>query len=269
MALAANAAAGEGGDNCRMSDAAHDRRAMGDVRIGRAARALRHRLRLRQLDVAARSDVGRDVISRLERGRLDGMTVGRLRRVFACFDAEVVLIVRWRGGEIDRLLDRRHAELGGRFMTRLDPSGWAAQPETSFSSYGERGAIDALAWNPATRTLLVVEVKTELTSIEETLRRHDVKVRLAPSIARERFGWDVIAVARVLVLPDDRTIRRQVERHDAILRRAYPLRGIELNRWLQAPSGPASGLLFLSIDDGVGTRQRLAPTWRVRRPRAS
>jgi hypothetical protein len=112
-------------------------------------------------------------------------------------------------------------------------------------------------------------VKTELTSIEETLRRHDVKVRLAPSIARERFGWDVIAVARVLVLPDDRTIRRQVERHDAILRRAYPLRGIELNRWLQAPSGPASGLLFLSIDDGVGTRQRLAPTSRVRRPRAS
>src|SRR5947207_14762800 len=219
------------------------------------------------MDVADRCGMGRDVVSRLERGRVDGLTIGRLRRVFACFDAEVVLLVRWRGGEIDRLLDRRHAELGGRFMTRLDGSGWAAQPETSFSSYGERGAIDALAWNPATRTLLVVEVKTELTSIEETLRRHDLKVRLAPAIARERFGWDAAAVARILVLPDDRTIRRQVERHDAILRRAYPLRGIELKRWLEAPPGPVSGLMFLSIDDGVGTRRRLAPVSRVRRPR--
>lgn len=154
-------------------------------------------------------------------------------------------------------------------MAKIDADQWTSKPEASFSSFGERGSIDALAWNPGTRTLLVIEVKTELTSIEETLRRHDVKTRLAPSIARERFGWDAVDVARVLVLPDDRTIRRQVERHDEILRRAYPLRGVELSRWLDAPSGAVSGLLFLSIDDGVGARQRLAPVSRVRRSRTS
>jgi hypothetical protein len=55
--------------------------------------------------------------------------------------------------------------------------------------FGERGSIDLLAWHESSRTLLVIELKTELTSVEETLRRHDSKVRLAPGIARERFGW--------------------------------------------------------------------------------
>jgi hypothetical protein len=39
----------------------------------------------------------------------------------------------------------------------------------TFSIYGERGSIDLLAWHSETRTLLVVELKSELTSIEETL----------------------------------------------------------------------------------------------------
>ncbi|HEY4190087.1 MAG TPA: hypothetical protein VGM28_06685, partial [Candidatus Limnocylindrales bacterium] len=54
--------------------------------------------------------------------------------------------------------------------------------------YGERGSIDILAWHAATRTLLIVEVKTEIASAEEMLRRHDAKVRLGPAIGRERFG---------------------------------------------------------------------------------
>jgi hypothetical protein len=192
------------------------------------------------------------------------MTIGRLRAVFSVYDADVVIGIRWRGGEIDRLLDRRHAALGGRLMTKLDGPGWGSQPEISFSSFGERGAIDALAFHATSRTLLVVEVKTELASIEETLRRHDAKTRLAPAIARERFGWDAAFVARLLVLPEDRTIRRQVERHDAILRRAYPLRGWELNRWLREPAGAVAGLLFLSPDGEVGTRRPYAPVSRVR-----
>jgi hypothetical protein len=49
--------------------------------------------------------------------------------------------------------------------------------------------------------LLVIELKSELTSVEETLRRLDVKVRLATRVAGERFGWRAVAAARLLVLP--------------------------------------------------------------------
>ena len=62
----------------------------------------------------------------------------------------------------------------------LEAEGWLTAAEVTYSGYGERGSIDLLAFHPATRTLLVVEVKTEIASVEETLRRHDAKVRLAP-----------------------------------------------------------------------------------------
>jgi transcriptional regulator with XRE-family HTH domain len=261
---------------------------MGDLRTGRIARALRQRLGLRQIDVADRAGLGHDSVSRLERGRLDGLTLGTIRRVFAVFDSEVVILARWRGGEIDRLIDRRHAELGMNLVQRLEPFGWMLSPEVSFAEYGERGSIDLLGWHAASRTLLVVELKTELTSVEETLRRHDVKVRLAVRVARTRFEWEPAVVGRLLVLPDDRTPRRHVERHDVLFSRAYPMRGSALRRWLATPvgspigrrgpqlggradggvPGPA-GILFLSSADGARLRQAVSPRRRVRRPRTA
>jgi transcriptional regulator with XRE-family HTH domain len=235
-----------------------------DSRVGRIARVLRQRLGLRQADVAARAGLSREPITRVERGALEGLTVRSLRRIFRVFEAEAIVLVRWRGGELDRIVDRRHAALGGRIVGILDGRAWGMTPEVSFSEYGERGSIDLLAWHSASRCLLVVEVKTELTSIEETIRRHDVKTRLAPKIARERFGWDAGTVSRLLVLPDDRTARRRVEQHDAILRRAYPDRGWAVRRWLNAPAGSLSGIWFLSDAAGRDRRHTAAPRVRVR-----
>lgn len=241
---------------------------MNDMQIGRVARALRHRLGLRQIDVAQRLGVGHDVVSRLERGRVEGLTVRTLRKLFAHFDAEIVLIVRWRGGEVERLLDRRHAALGKRLVAKIEGLGWTVVPEVSFSHFGERGSIDLLAWQPGTGTLLVIELKTELTSIEETIRRHDVKARLAATVAKDRFGWAAGQVARLLVLPDERTPRRQVDRFANVLGRAYPDRGREARAWLAAPDRPISGLVFLTDSDGARLGQRLGPTRRISRPRA-
>jgi transcriptional regulator with XRE-family HTH domain len=138
-----------------------------DLRVGRAARALRHRLRIPQREAARRARVGQNAISRLERGLVDGLTVGRLRRMLAAYDAEAVILVRWRGGEIDRLVDRGHAALAEALIHRLEGDGWTVAPEVSFSDFGDRGSVDLLAWHPATRTLLVVELKTELERMRE------------------------------------------------------------------------------------------------------
>jgi transcriptional regulator with XRE-family HTH domain len=263
---------------------------MDDYRLGRMAWVLRQRLELRQEDVAARAAVSHDTVSRLERGDIDGMTLATIRRTFAVFDTEVVLYVRWRGGDIDRLLDRRHAAMGETLAGRLSDLGWTVMPEVSFSEFGERGSIDLLGWHPAASTLLVTEIKTELTSIEETLRRHDVKARLGAKIARERLGWEARTVARLLVLPEERTPRRQVERHGELFLRSYPMRGWELRRWLASPSAMAaaevppragatsspgvagraagltapSGLLFLPTADDTRAKRRLGPRKRVR-----
>jgi transcriptional regulator with XRE-family HTH domain len=234
-----------------------------DLQIGRAARALRHRLGLRQVDVAGRVGIGHDVVSRLERGRLDGLTVRTLRRLFGAFDAEVVILIRWRGGELDRLIDRRHAGLAEQVVARLERLGWTVVPEISYSEFGERGSIDLLSWHADSRTLLVIELKTELTSIEETVRPHDVKARLAARVADDRFGWRANSVARLLVLPDERTPRRQVERFANVLGRAYPMRGRTVRGWLTTRAGPMSGLLFLTAADHARLRQRCGPVRRI------
>ena len=187
--------------------------------------------------MAGRAGLSQDTISLVERGRIDGLSLRRLRAIAAALDAELVVTIRWRAGDLDRLLDEGHAALVGRVAAWLEKLAWDVRPDVTFSIFGERGSIDLLGWHSAERTLIVVEVKTELTSIEETLRRHDAKLRLAGRIGVDRFGWQPRRVARLLVLPNTATARRRVRRHEAILGRAYPLRSTELRRWLRAPGG--------------------------------
>ena len=231
-------------------------------------RAVRLRLGWRQADVAAKAGVSRSTVLRVEHGQLGGMPISILRTVLRPLEIELDLVPRWRGGDLDRLLDEGHALLGGGVATILGALGWIVQAEVSFSIYGERGSIDLLAWHPASRTLLVIEIKTSLNSVEETLRRQDAKVRLAARIARERFGWEALATASLLVLPDDTTSRRRVGRHARVLDRAFPMRGRAARAWLRQPVGAPGLLVFLSDVHGANLRRGGAPRRRVR-PRKS
>ncbi len=230
-----------------------------DLGLGRTGRQLRLRLGWRQRDLGDRVGLSQGEISLFERGRLQGMPIGTIRRILGGMDAELVLFARWRGGDLDRLLDAGHARLCDDLASLLSAHRWEVAPEVSYSVYGERGSIDLLGWEPDTRTLLVIEVKTEIASVEGTFRKHDEKVRLAPTIALERFEWSARVVGRLLVLPEHRTIRRQVEDRPALFGRVYPARNVAIRRWLRAPDGPVAGLLFLPhMSEARGQRARLA-----------
>src|SRR6266508_2392081 len=108
----------------------------------------------------------------------------------------------------------------GKTVARLSALGWQVVVEASYSIYGERGSIDILAGHARTRVVLVVEVKSELMSMEELGRKLDEKTRLARrQLCRERFGWAPIGVGRLLVLPDLDSARRAAVRHAALLDR--------------------------------------------------
>lgn len=215
------------------------------MRLGSRFRALRHRLGWRQADVAERAGVSQDLVSLVEVGRIDEVSIRALRRHATALGGELRLELWFRGGELDRLMDEGHTALVGATAERLVSLRWEVRPEVSFAVFAERGSIDLVAWHGISRTLLVIEVKTRLTSVEELLRRHDAKVRLAAEVVIERFGWRPLRVARLLVLPDDTTARRKVTRLDAVLRSAYPLRGRALRAWLHVPAGSVAGLAFL------------------------
>jgi transcriptional regulator with XRE-family HTH domain len=232
---------------------------MDHLRIGRIGRALRLRLGWRQRDLGARVGVSQGEISLFERGRIDGMSIGMLRRILGGLDAEFVLVVRWRGGDLDRLLDATHARLGDDLARLLVAEGWEVVPEVSYAVFGERGSIDLLGWHAASSTLLVIEVKSEIATVEGTFRKHDEKVRLAAKVARERFGWVAAVTARLLVLPEHRSVRRQVEDKAVLFGRAYPMRNVGVRHWLRSPVGSMAGILFLP-DTSQGRGMRVRPT---------
>ena len=239
---------------------------MNDPRLGTIIRTLRRRRSWRQLDLASAAGVSQPLISKLERGEIGNVNVGTVRAVAAALDAMVVLEVRWRGGAVDRLLDEKHARILGATVEHLVSLGWATEIEVSYAVYGERGSIDLLGWHEGARALLVIEVKSELVSVEATLRKLDEKARLAGAIGRERFGWRSDAVARMLVLPSNSTERRRVARHDAALGAALPLRYDDLRAWLRRPVGPMSGILFVADSTAGDPRHGRVTSRRVRGP---
>ncbi len=188
----------------------------------------------------------------------------KVHAVAMALDAWVDFGMRWRGGELDRVVGARHAAMHQAFAQWLGSiGGWELAPEVSFSIYGERGIIDGLAWHAATGTLLVVELKTELVDVSEILGTLDRKLRLAPRIARER-DWNAKRVAGWLVVAESRTNRRRLAEHRDVLRAAFPHDGHGLEGWLRAPSSPVRALSFLPERHLAGLRLRLGPPKRVR-----
>ena len=239
---------------------------MDDVRIGRPIRAVRIRKGWRQEDLAGEAGVSQDAVSRLERGQLGGMTVDSIRAIGKAINMLIDLTPRWEGGEMDRLLGWRHSALGDAVARRFAAMpGWAIAPEVTFSIYGERGAIDLLAWHAATRTLLVIELKTEIVDVQELLGVLDRKRRLAPKIGAER-DWVPLAVAAWVIIAEGRTNRRRVDGHRAVLRAALPADGRTMRTWLAAPAGQVAALSFWPRNDGARTTKRLDPVRRVRKP---
>jgi transcriptional regulator with XRE-family HTH domain len=227
---------------------------MDDVRIGRVLRQLRHRKRWRQRDLAAAAGVSQSAISLIERGHLTTLSIRAVRGVFAAVDARFEGAVTWRGGLVDRLLDEGHARLVGAFASELAALGWEIHVEISFAEFGERGSIDIVALRRADSIALIVEIKTALIAIDDTIRRLDVKARLAPKIVFDRFGWRPSIVARLLVIEEGATARRRVTEHHGVLGAAFPDRGRPVRAWLRRPVGGLSGLRFFSSKNRGGPR---------------
>jgi transcriptional regulator with XRE-family HTH domain len=219
----------------------------------------------RQRDVAQAAGVSPGMVSLIERGHLDQASLHSLRRVAAVLDIRLELVARWRGGELDRLLSSRHSALAdavARWLGQFD--GWAVVPEVSFAIYRERGWIDLLAWHAPTRTLLVIEIKTDIVDIHELVGTIDVKTRLAARIGRER-GWHAAVIASWLVIGEGSTTRRRVADHAALLRAAFPHDGRTMRRWLRQPAGSVAALSFFSYGNGSSAKSRIKGPQRVRR----
>jgi transcriptional regulator with XRE-family HTH domain len=218
---------------------------MESSRFGRGVRAIRIRAGRTQEDVARRSGVRRAAIAAIERGALGGVRVEQIVAVALELAADVDIVLRWNGTELDRLVNAGHSAMHELVARVLTETGWEIVPECSFSIWGERGVIDVVAWHAATRTLLIVELKTEIADVQRLIGTVDRYRRLAPEIAKDR-GWDPLAIGVWVAVADSRTNRRRLAAHTTVLRAAFPTDGRTVAGWLRSPSGGLRALSFLT-----------------------
>jgi transcriptional regulator with XRE-family HTH domain len=207
---------------------------MDDRRVGLVIRALRRRRGWRQVDLAMASDVSQSVIARAEAGHFDQLPLRTTRRILTALEARVDLHLRSRGGELDRLMDVRHAEICSSSAEIVARDGWDVLQEVTYSIFGERGSIDLLGMRRLEFIALIMEVKSEVTSWEEAQRRFDDKVRLLPRILHEREGWRPRTVGKVIVIDHTMTNRRRVAAAGVGTTLAFPARGREIRAWLRS-----------------------------------
>jgi transcriptional regulator with XRE-family HTH domain len=212
-------------------------------RCGAAFRAVRIKRGWRQVDVAMRAGVHRSVVSRIERGHLEHISIGTLLAVARVLEIQVTWTARWRAGDLDRVLAGRHARLheavAGWFASTMPE--WVLAPEVSFSIFGERGVIDILAWHPGHRALLVIELKTDIVDVNELIGSMDRRRRLAWQIARDR-GWEPVSVSTWVLVAGGRTNRARLAAHRTVLRNAFPIDGRVVAAWLRRPDRPIDAL---------------------------
>jgi transcriptional regulator with XRE-family HTH domain len=239
---------------------------MTDQRVGAGIRAVRIRRGLRQVDLAKRAGVSQGLVSRIERGHFEGVTIDALRRVAAALDIRLDVVARWRAGDLDRLLNRAHSALHEEVAQRFSSlPGWIADPDVSFAFFAERGVIDILAWHPGRRALLVIELKTEIVDVNELVGTLDRKERLAKRVARDR-GWfgtndAAVVVSTWLIVADTRTNRRRVAAHATMLRSRFPVDGRSMDGWLANPDRRIAALSYWAMPatrtaSGVGRGTR-------------
>lgn len=244
---------------------------MDDLAVGRLFRELRIRLGWPQAQVAARAGVSRPAYSEIEHGRFDKVPLGKLRRVAGVLEVRLRLVPSWRGAAVDFVMSSRHAGMAEHVTRLLTTLGWEVRPEVSFNWYGERGVVDLVAWHAATRTVLLIELKTELADVNDLLAANGRRRRLAATIV-EPLGWKPEAVAQWVAIADSRTNQRRLAAHRSLLRAAFPLDGRAIAGFLAHPirhAGRFSALSFLPDVSGSSARHRSAPRLRVRRARPS
>ena len=212
--------------------------------VGRLFRMVRIRRGLRQQDVAAKSQLDRSSIARIEGGEVERFHVASLRRHAAALGFRLEIALTGRGGEASHLLDEEHAAIVEYVAGQLTGHSWTVEAEASYSEFGERGRVDILAHHAGSGELLVVEVKTELVDLQQLFGSLNVKARLARRIAADRFE-PVRSVSVMVAVADTTAARAVVGAHETLFH-PYALRGQAVTAWLEHPKAGTRLLWFVS-----------------------
>ena len=176
-------------------------------------------------ELAHRAGVSKGMVSLIEAGRVN-FTVDRVGRVLSALNVAVDLRVVVPYAE-PRQRDAAHARCVAYVQRRLEAAGWLVAREVETAGPGFHGWIDVLAFNPATATLLAIEVKTQIDDVGR-IERAAARYGRAAWAAANRLGWRPTVVRSwLLVLATDANEERIAANHEA-LGQSFPNRSMAM-----------------------------------------
>ena len=230
------------------------------IHFGARVRAVRVSIGLPQRRLASRIQRSQGFVSLVERGKVKRLSIAEADQISEALGATLVLTVE---GPIllagTRQLDAAHARCIAYVARRLSAQGWIVHREVLIGARDRPGWIDILAFDPVSRVLLVVEVKTEIADLGGLERQLGWYQREAKRACRDLDWRPDVVVTFALVLAtatnDDR-VRANAES----LRQAFPVRWRELMRVVRRESSASDGWGLAMVDPRSRVRDWCRPT---------
>lgn len=155
--------------------------------------------------------------------------------------------------------DLLHARCSGYVDRRLRAAGLETRREVEIVHGRSHGWIDLLAFDPRTRTIFIIEVKTRLDDLGEIERQIDWYERAAMTVAG-RFGWRPRVVHGWLLMLATEAVETSIHLNRDVLARAFPMRATSMLAVLAGSEEPAGGRGLALIDPSSRRRDWLIRT---------
>jgi len=230
------------------------------IRVTFAAfvRDARTRLGWTQRTIADSGGVSRGYTAKIERGTANP-SLDLVERLAEALGIEIEIVARLPV-VVDgaRQRDLVHARCSGQVDRRLRGAGWLTAREVEIVHARSHGWIDLLAFDPATGTVLVIEIKTRLDDIGAVERQLGWYERSAFEVARS-LGWQPRRVVTWLLALASDEVEAVVRANRELLARSFPVRAREMTDLLALGDLPVRGWCLALIDPASKRR-----TWLMR-----
>jgi hypothetical protein len=181
--------------------------------------------------------VPQSLISTLERGITTDLRLSDVDRILRALGVRYRLDLDPPAIEPHHQVDLVHARCVSHVERRLRAIGWEVAREVEIGGDRSRGWIDLLAWRPDRRTLLVVEIKTEILDIGAIERQMNWYEREARAAAR-RLGWHARSIGAALLVLQSDANERTISANRVLLGSAFPIRATALGNALRRSEPP-------------------------------
>jgi transcriptional regulator with XRE-family HTH domain len=202
--------------------------------FARILRETRSTLDITQREIAVAVGVSRAHIAAIEAGRANP-SLGLVDRISERLQLGLDFVMQAPATATPRQRDLVHAWCLGYVARRLTAAGLAVRREVEVVTGRSHGWIDLLAFDPASATLFVIEIKTRLDDLGDIERQVGWYSREARSIAA-RFGWQprIVATWVLFLASDEVDVALRLDRDG--LRMALPVRAEAMRRMLAGVS---------------------------------